>query len=471
MKIFFIIISISLLVSSVGWGTNTYNLKTDFGAKGDGKTDDSKALADAIKELNKVKTGKLIIPKGVYRIGAQKIDTLVGNNLPYASPLYPYTLNDLNGVSIVGETDKTGKSLSVFKLLDNLHYGFFNMASGDAPPSTTIDYQANCGAVFSLGWTCKNVTIKDLELDGNLSKTIYQVAPKGKRSYDLLYIGISSYGGTNIILDNIYVHHFGLDGIYVRNGKELQEGASFNFFINNSRSEYNGRQGLSFTAGHHLKVSKSSFKYTGMGGIRISPCANVDIENHDRWEGVLSNIVFEECHIADNKGGSGSLHIAGKVDNILFKDCIIEAGKMVEGTNRIYAISMQFSPSRNVKFDNCQINGAFGMTQKGKKMEESGKTIFEKCVFNDNLRNDYPDDKIAILLDVYDYVYFNKCTFYLHPKRSLIRSYPSYEGDNRDGVNEFVNCIVYNQLTGKRSKKTLDNLPSRYLVRSNGLFK
>ena len=52
-----------------------WNLKRDFGAKGDGKTDDSQALLNAIRSI---KGGVLYIPKGTYVI-ARRIDIDRGN--------------------------------------------------------------------------------------------------------------------------------------------------------------------------------------------------------------------------------------------------------------------------------------------------------------------------------------------------------------------------------------------------------
>ena len=52
-----------------------WNLKRDFGAKGDGRTDDSQALLDVIRSI---KAGVLFIPKGTYVI-SRSIDISRGN--------------------------------------------------------------------------------------------------------------------------------------------------------------------------------------------------------------------------------------------------------------------------------------------------------------------------------------------------------------------------------------------------------
>jgi len=76
-----------------------WNLKRDFHAKGDGRTDDSAALLNAIQSINR---GVLFIPAGTYVI-AKRIDILKGNLvLRGAAPgktilLFPNSLTDLFG--------------------------------------------------------------------------------------------------------------------------------------------------------------------------------------------------------------------------------------------------------------------------------------------------------------------------------------------------------------------------------------
>jgi len=76
-----------------------WNLKRDFGAKGDGRTDDSQALLNAVRSI---KGGVLFIPKGTYVI-ARRIDINRGNLIlrgagPNETILYfPNSLTDLFG--------------------------------------------------------------------------------------------------------------------------------------------------------------------------------------------------------------------------------------------------------------------------------------------------------------------------------------------------------------------------------------
>lgn len=444
------------------------DFKNDFMARGDGVSDDSKSWSDAMAYFNKVKSGTLIIPEGVYRIGKQVINDNPSDGIPYATLEYgDLTLSGIDGLTIQGKVSKDGKPLSIFKYHDNIKYGYFNPDNGGKPLDVNKDSQAIGGAIFTLGWNCKNITIKDLELDGNITNGIYNPAPAGKKGVDIIFIGLSSYGAENLLIQNVYVHHFGLDGFYIQTSREILPEGKFHTVMENCRSEYNGRQGLSFTVGSGLKVINSKFLYTGMGGIRISPGANIDIENHDKSGAPLSNSLFKDCIISSNKGGSGSVNLAGKVDNIRFSNCTIDAGDMVSGTNRFYAVQMNFSPSRNVTFDDCTIRGVFLMYQKGnKKMDEEGKTILNNCIIKDNLP--ITETKIQQpLIDIYDKIEFNNCKFYVHPARQLFRSTPLAKDDQHVNAVQIRKGKVYNLKTGKADKTHLKSLSNSFRVISN----
>ena len=405
----------------IGQTLPSKNFKTDFGAKGDGTSDDSEALSRAIKYFNEKGGGKLLIPKGIYRVGTQIIDKDSANRVAYARPKYSDIFNGVDNFTITGTVSKNGKITSIFKYLDDTKYGFFDPVTGKEPKGAGVETQASLGGLLTFSHSCKNVTIKNLELDGNIPKGTYYAPPKGMRGPDLVFIGIVSYGAKNLLLQNVYAHHFGLDGIYIQTPREALPEGKYHATLIKCRSEYNGRQGLSFTVGSHLKAVDCAFKFTGMGGIRIAPGANVDIENQDKTHKALSEILFENCIISANKGGSGSVNIAGNVNNVVFKNSTINAGKMIPGTNRFYAIQMNFSPSRNVSFEKCDITGSFLMYRKDKVMDADGTTRFTDCIIRDNsIAGESPSKQP--LLDLYDNVVFENCTFHINSSRKLVQS-------------------------------------------------
>lgn len=133
-----------------------YAYVADFGAKGDGKTDDTQAIQKAINSGKPVKLGA-----GVYRVS-----TLV---LPYK----------FKGLSI-----------------DGVGYNHWNSDSG------TVLKAIGKGAIFQPENGCDWVKIANLRLEGN----------------HISEVGFNGVFGGGIIFDNIGVYHFTKVGILSRQG-------------------------------------------------------------------------------------------------------------------------------------------------------------------------------------------------------------------------------------------------------------
>uniref|UniRef100_UPI00333F419E right-handed parallel beta-helix repeat-containing protein n=1 Tax=Pseudopedobacter sp. TaxID=1936787 RepID=UPI00333F419E len=326
MKLRLIILTYLFLGSCVSAQTQmvSKDLKKDFGAKGDGISNDSQAWAEAVNFFSGKKNGKLIVPQGVYRIGEQTIDTNITNKIRFANLKYPANLRNVSDLEIVGVIDKkSGKPISILRFLDNQYYGYLNPANRMEALVANLDSEANLGAVLNLNHTCRNITIRNLELDGNFEKQIFHPIPQGvKKGADVGHYGITSYSVANLLLENLYVHHFALDGFYIQNDRKVLEDGKYHTIVKKCRSDLNGRQGLSFTVGSSILLIDSEFTNTGRGRVRISPAANVDIENHDASGASLKNIRIENCTMSNNLGGAGSINIAGKVEDIIITNSV-----------------------------------------------------------------------------------------------------------------------------------------------------
>lgn len=423
------------------------DFKKDFGAKGDGITDDSEAWYRAIDyySKNKSQKGKLFIPKGVYRIGTQKERS---GRFRYSA--HGQKLENVSNLEIIGEVDKNGNPTSVFKYHDGLYFGLFDK-NGQPAKVQAFEKRAEIGVFLLIMNTCTNITIKNLELDGNLPKIKLGLKSKA----DLEHVGIRATYVNNLKLENLYVHHFGMDGIIIRT--PYTDG--YNCYVNNCRLEYNARNGLTFSAGKGLKVENSSFKYTGRGGLFISPGANVDIENHEMKP--LENIYFNNCVLDDNTGGSGSLNIAGisAVKNLLFENCTIT-------TTSMYAIQSNFSSSRDFTFKNCTIEGIIEMQVNGKVKTGNETTKFINCTISDN-KNNRDFGLKRCLINVFDKVEFTNCDFYLWSKRPMLHSYPNGKNDTKKNTIVFKSC-TFRDIDSKQSLdreiKRLSRTPDRMLV-------
>lgn len=433
------------------------NLKTDFGAIGDGKTNDSRAWAEAIKFFSGKKDTKLFIPKGTYLIGEQSIDSDTTNKVRFANLKYPALLKNTSNLVIEGETDsKTGKPVSIIKYLDGLYYGYLNPVTKKEALIANMDSEANLGAILNLDFTCKDIVIRNLELDGNFNQQIYFPLPNGvKRGFDIGHYGITSYSTANLLLENLYAHHFALDGFYIQNDRKVLEEGKYHTIVKKCRSDLNGRQGLSFTVGSSILLVDSEFTNTGRGRVRISPAANVDIENHDASGASLKNIRIENCTISNNLGGAGSINIAGKVEDIIITNSVIDVGNRKKGEHQGYSITSNFSPNKDLIVRSSTVRGKMLLYGKDKRPDDDDeKTSFENCKIIDN------DESVIIpdgqfLIDSYDGFRFQNCQFYLNKTRKILRI-----RDTKGGVLArsqsaiFQNCKVYHQ----NSRKKFSNL-------------
>ena len=397
-------------------------LKADFNAVGDGVANDSKAWADAINFFNGKKNGTLIIEKGTYLIGEQTVDTDINNNVRFANLKYPAVLRNATDIKIVGEADKkSGKPVSVLKYMDGLYYGYFNPQTRKDALVTNLDSEANLGVIINLNTGCNNIKIENLELDGNFDHQNYIPVPKGvKRGADVGHYGITSFGASGLVIENVFTHHFALDGIYIQTQREVLPEGKYHVIVRKCISDYNGRQGLSFTVGSSILMQDSEFKNTGKGRIRISPAANIDIENHDPSGEALRNITIDNCLVTGNFGGTGSINIAGKVENVVINNSVIDVGERKKGEHSGFSITSIFSPDENLLVKNSKIRGKLLLYSKDRGTQSNGKATFTNCeIIDSDLSEKIPEDQVFI--DTHEDFEFKNCKFYVNTDRNILR--------------------------------------------------
>lgn len=430
-----LLFAFSIMISAVQAQT-ILDFKKDFGAKGDGITDDSKAWSEAVQYLNGKQNIQLNIPKGTYIIGKQEKGK--AKKAFYSS--YSQYLKNAQNISIIGTQNAKGEPTSIFKYKSGLYFGYF-LPNGNPASNITSNYVAEFSDFIRIESSSKNITIKNIEINGNLNNARLG----SQKKHNLQWIGIYCNNATNVNLENIYVHHMGLDGVYIR---APYNGKSENVVLNNVRSEYNGRQGLSFTSGQGLKVINSQFRFTGKGGLSLSPSANVDIENHAGNGLFLSEILFDNCELYDNAGGSGSINLAGNIRNFKITNSTI-------ATTNWIAIQSNYSTSRDFVFENCNIEGAIEFQVGSNPKKGNEMTKFVNCTISDN-KNNKTFGMRRQLINVMDNVSFENCSFYMWNNRKLINSYKNGPQDKKTFGVHFENCSFFD--LDKRTLININNL-------------
>ena len=352
------------------------DLKKDFGAVGNGRTNDQPALQRAADFFNKraltpAGAGRAVlrIPAGIYLVG----DPVAAGSLPDV-----LHLTNCRNLRILGDDSATTQ----IRYAEGLRYGSFDPATWlpfEAAPAFFIDwsYAASLGTAITLQ-NCDNVEVSNIMLDGNSAHLVVG-GHWGDTGIQLAADGLFVSNSQRIRLRRLAVHHFGRDGIQVLNhlAKSLDDPAQEDIVLENSTFDYNGRQGLSITGANGLRAFKCSFSHTGR--VRIpaldralfsNPGAGVDIEPEGSF---VSHVRLVGCRFVDNAGqGLVSDHYGDAppiTKDIVLTNCLLW------GTTNWSAWVRQ----PDFLFENCRFYGAF---VNGCALA-AGATRFVGCTFED----------------------------------------------------------------------------------------
>jgi hypothetical protein len=350
--------------------SQTYIVKSikSFGAMGNGKTNDQAAFKKATDFFNnRGGNGKLILPKGIYLVGKQSFTGGKLNKPAYQGEDVLHFTN-IKNFSIEGAVG------SVLKYKNRLRIGAFSPETGkEYEHGNNLFVNRSYAAIIGncvLIENSFNIRVSGVTMDGN-SDNIILGGIYGDVGRQMPHYGIFISNSKNIQIDDVYVHHFGLDGICVAN-KETNSPDSIS--ITNSRFEYNSRQGLSWIGGNYLYVKKSKFNHTGKGKFSSAPGAGVDIEAET---GSIRNGTFEGCEFINN-AGCGMTAGSGNSGDCIFRDCTFWGT-----TNWSVWVTKP-----NFAFYNCNIYGSIAHGYSSPSIQDATK--FYNCLFEDKLYDGKP---------------------------------------------------------------------------------
>jgi len=221
---------------------------------------------------------------------------------------------------------------------------------------------------------CDSITVRDLELNGNIDAAILG----GRIFFDGMQ---TAYDGVNLSesgeceIKNVHAHHFGRDGLllygrtwsgyplymvahpYLNLEEDLADASFvdtnrtvlFNNRVLNSSFNWNGRQGISWTALSGLSVSNCNMNYNGAGRFASSPGAGLEIEGIGGPLRVRYGI-FDGSRFLHNAGFgiiSDNGQCIGQQD-FRFNDCVVKAGEDADAL---------LPNTKGMKFTDCQIYG------------------------------------------------------------------------------------------------------------------
>lgn len=282
-----------------------------FGAKGDGKTNDTEAFLKAAKFFNaRHGEGKLLIPKGVYLVGKQGFQ-------PNQKGQQGFPGADILKLEYCKNFIIQGAAGAKLKYRDSLRFGSFNPIDktpyrNNNPNVPDIQFAASIGYCIAF-FNCNNCQLKQLELDGNNRGMVYG-GGYGDKGIQLQHYGVFIYHSKKILVEKVAANYFALDGIAVDNQPTDKPDA---IVLRNSRFEYNCRQGLSWVSGNQLTAINCQFNHTGTVAYTSAPAAGVDIEAENH---TIQNGLFKNCSFINNKG-CGLVADSGPSSDCRFEDC------------------------------------------------------------------------------------------------------------------------------------------------------
>jgi Right handed beta helix region len=388
-----------------------------FGAVGDGKTNDQGAFQKAADFFNKrAGHGKLTISKGTYIVGLQ---TFTGGK-----PNQPaYTGGDVMHFTNVSNFSIEGAPGSILQYSAGLRYGAFSPATGEVYEHGN-NYFVNRAYMAVVGYcilldNSNNVAISGITADGNCGKFVLG-GVYGDVGRQVPHTGIYILNSRQVLINKVYIHHFGLDGITIDNTKSTA--APDSITITSSAFEYNARQGLSWVGGNQLYVKDCRFNYTGKSKFGSAPGAGVDIESE---VGVVKNGVFENCEFTDNMG-SGLVADSGNSSDCTFTGCTFW------GTTSwaIWVTKPGFS------FSKCNIYGSVVHGYSAPVAKDA--TTFSDCNFEDKLYHGTPVyGSFLVESNGIKRMAFTGCTFTSNSKKLVWFSSPATAPEEKYQLN---NC-------------------------------
>ncbi|MBI4052507.1 MAG: right-handed parallel beta-helix repeat-containing protein [Candidatus Diapherotrites archaeon] len=277
-------------------GGGIFDLKKDFGAKGDGVSDDYESFIAAAAKLSGSTDATLVIPAGDYKIDRYKILAATSDGrLP--NGVTDIKFSGCNGLEIVG----LGKDASGnYKAKVEVKGDFYRSADRSAVNAAGVTvWSSNSGSVTPFYFDhCNGFSISGLELYGNNDKMSHDPRVREHPSG----MGIATYGCKNYSISDIFVHNFQTDGIYLGgSASPVDSGATVDGVVSSS----NGRQGLSIIQVKNSTIKNSVFKDTGITGgsdTGYNPRAGVDIEPNVNVPNITENLVFENDEFSNNRG-------------------------------------------------------------------------------------------------------------------------------------------------------------------------
>lgn len=282
----------------------------DFGARGDGSTNDTEAFAALSERVNALGGGTIALSSGkTYMVGLQRR----GRDRPFS----PRPILELSGLTMPLTILGRGARL---RAAGGLRFGSFDPGTARPVRRAMPNVREQDRAVPYVGMIVIRgsrapIAIQDIELDGNVG-AMHIGGPWGDSGWQVPGSGLALYDNlASETLHNVYSHHHPLDGAII-DGAVARAGRGR---IEKLVCRDNGRQGLSIVGGRGYDFEDCEFSRTGRASIRSAPGAGLDIEAEGSKS--VRDLSFNRCRFEDNAGPAMGADSGDSAD-VRFADCL-----------------------------------------------------------------------------------------------------------------------------------------------------
>ncbi|MGZ8312018.1 MAG: hypothetical protein ACXWUR_08125 [Allosphingosinicella sp.] len=335
----------------------------NYGATGDGRTDDTAAFHALNRAVAAAGGGLVELRAGaVYRVGRQVAwpDRLL--TVPpvlHARGVSRFVV-DLNGATL--------------KYNDGLKFGAFDRRTGGRlthrAPFLDLRAAADLGHAI-LAEDVAYFEVRNGHIDLNSAGAVVG-GEWGDTGWQLPHYGVAAYNCDEVAWTNVHVRNSCLDG-YLYTHRVTARSRPFPFVMRGCSAERVGRNGISITGGNSVLVEGCRFERAGeapRGGgaapIGSQPRSCFDIEA----EGTLCrNITIRDCDLI----GGPQTSTAFVADSGDSADILIENSRLV-GT--------VWTTKPRTVIRNCRINGLFGRVLGGQR-DPRDNTLISGCRVSD----------------------------------------------------------------------------------------
>lgn len=338
----------------------------DYGAVGDGITDDSAAFDKLNAAVADANGGVVNLrPGATYRVGAQHRGASVyleGKPGLFARDVPRFVVR-MNGATI--------------KFNDGLKFGSFDPRTGRPIYPDKPFYDATAAA--DIGHAILAINVDYFEVSGGMidcnSPKVIVGGPWDATGWQRLHYGLAAQDCLNVVWSDVKVVNSCVDGFlythFVR-----PDAPPFPFLMRNCEASHAGRNCISITGANSARIENCRFIAGGDAPIgrqtkvatplssRPKSCFCIEAE-----ASICKNITIQNCQLLGSSQTFTSFAVArGAASDILVENCVLQGAA--------------YTAAARTTFRNCEVKGGFALVVGG-QADPRDNTRIEHCRVSD----------------------------------------------------------------------------------------